>query len=273
MSEQQGAPSALMQTNFSDQMDNLAKFADTLAERAESGEASVNAIKIETAQIKVATPEEIQAMQETLAKTPARLNDTSLIPDKHRQGSFSYSPETVAVEQKKSTEAAQRIAEAVIEKKERVLTDAEIIERVRPFVDSNVLRPIFISKPIQGRVYIGMYPGYAELLVAEKVLGAAPKGDDDALAEYSVLAELSATMKGWLLQHDPRLQIILEHPGNLAKWPGLNRVDFLTAIHPAIREVHVPALMHDYFAWKVDITPSSDELEKFYGLVQPERSS
>jgi hypothetical protein len=242
-----------MEKNYAADISRLAAAAENIGNQLQSGNVAIREIEIKTADISVGdeVPVEMQGAPEAAPVQKISNADESL-------------PKTdikTTIPRKRATKKTPEPAPA------RTLTDAEIIERVRPFVDSSYLRPIFISKPVMGRVFIAMYPSYGELVGAEKLLGT-PSGDENSVQEYMVLAEFSAAFKGWLPEHDQGVMTILSYPGDLEKWPKLNKVEFLNNIWPAMRSVIIPELVQQYYTWKHDVTPTDDEMSKFFGLVK-----
>jgi hypothetical protein len=157
---------------------------------------------------------------------------------------------------------------AVKQAAERNLSDRELVELCTPFVDGSKKRPTFISRPIMNKVYIGTYPAFGEILTAERLLGSpAPDADEGTQMTYKLLSELASVIKGFVFAHDPGLAVISMYPYAYEKWPPLHPVQFLNALHPSMRDIVFPQLVSQYIAWKIAITPTNDELEKYYGLI------
>lgn len=255
--------SDLMSRNFKAEMDAIDKKLDAIAERVGNAPG-----QLQPREVVIKTDPNIGAEIARLRNAGASI---PLNPDgSPRAVEPMIDPIAVATQQAPSLPTV-----AVVDPMKpqvappRTLTDAEIIRKVEPFLDSRVMRPVFISKPIMRRVYVGIYPTYGEMLAAEKLLGVAPRNDEgDPDVEYQFLSEISSCVRGWLFENDPGIMSIHANPGDVSQWPQLHRAEFLSALLPAMRQRVLPDLAQQYTTWKISVTPSDDELEKYYGLVK-----
>jgi hypothetical protein len=147
-------------------------------------------------------------------------------------------------------------------------TDSEVFARIRAFLDPTQMGPLFKSEPIRRRVYFAKYPSFAELLSPEKVIGPAPKsakgeGNEDLAAMWEAAGELGVVVLGSLAEYDPGIEHILAHPAKPSEWPPLRRFTLANNRDPHLIPT-VIALWKQYLRWKVDVTPTDAELEKYW---------
>lgn len=164
--------------------------------------------------------------------------------------------------------AAAGAAQENIAPDARALTDEEIFNKVALFLDPGLIGPILISEPINRKVFVAKYPNFGEMLTAERLLGIDTKtGDQDLKHLFEVCAELQQVVLGWVLEADPILAIIRQHPGEPDKWSKKLKPFNTTASRDPRTSYEIPALWGQYLAWKIGVTPSDDEMEKYYGLI------
>lgn len=142
-------------------------------------------------------------------------------------------------------------------------TDDDIYNKVGAFLDPLRPAPIFISKPIGHRVYVGVYPNYVDNLKisASRSSYDGPEGDITQL--INVVAELTIAIRGWVFENSPQHTLILSRPDPGTWGDALHPFWLLESREPNMQET-VVALANDYGTWKTDVTPTHDELEKFY---------
>jgi hypothetical protein len=168
-------------------------------------------------------------------------------------------PEPEAEEKPKRGRAPRQVS---AEPQPRALSDAEIYDRVANFLDPLSLGPIFISKPIRGRVYIGKYPNFSEMLAAGNIVDSKDIKNANVAQVYQAVGELRVTIKGWLPAADPRLDKVIDNITDASKWPPLNEFEILNQRDPRTFD-DVFNLWTEYLAWKALVTPTDDQLEKF----------
>ena len=289
MSQSMPPANASMNVNYGEQMSELARKLETNFSGPVDQIPGATPVHIHVADVKLgdSAPEVTQA-KPSRRRASKLASDPSATHGLHSDGLISDIP-MVDMSQFESVQHVEPVEEALTEEEAaeseddknmretyaaveaaatRNLTNAQIIELCAPFYDGSKKRPTFISRPILNKVYIGTYPAYGEILTAETMLGSpgenAPVG---RRMEYSLLAELASVIKGFIFAHDPMLAVISMYPYDYSKWPKLYPASFLTALHPSMREVVFPQLSAQYVAWKVAVTPSTAELEKYYGLI------
>ena len=146
-------------------------------------------------------------------------------------------------------------------------SDAEIFAHVGAFLDPTQMGPLFVSAPIRRRVFFGKYPTFAEVLSVEKVLGPMPDGaSKETAALWNCASELAVAVKGFLFEHDPGIEHILAHPGDASKWPPLRPFSLANNRDPNLMS-DIVDLWKQYLPWKLSVTPTEEELGKYYGLV------
>ncbi len=144
----------------------------------------------------------------------------------------------------------------------RALTDAEIYDRVAAFLDPTALGPIFISEPVRGKVYIGKYPNFAEMLAASNIVDSKDVVNESVGQVYQAVGELKVAIRGWLPANDPGLAKIADNITDARKWPPLNEFSILNQRDPRLMD-DIFALWTQYLAWKAFVTPTDEQLEKF----------
>ena len=247
MAEQVIEKSPAMQKNYKADIERLSEIAERISDNVLAGASQIREVQVATAGLDVGSP---------------------IVGDSTSAPQSAPSNESIAVEGDAPKEKPiSKIHAYVKHERERELSEREIIEKVRPFLDPELRRPIYISTPIDGKVFIGVYPSFGEILAAERIIGAPPIGaNEDSVAEYSCLAEITAVIKGYLPEVDSGIMTILEYPGDPSKWPALKRMSFINSMLPRVRNEIFPLLFRDYTIWKLRVTPSDAELEKYSGL-------
>lgn len=151
---------------------------------------------------------------------------------------------------------------------QKALTDEEIFNKVALFLDPELLGPIFISQPINRKVFIAKYPTFGEMLTAERLLGIDTRSAEGDLKQlFEVIAELQQVVLGWTTEKDPVLDLIKQHPGDPSKWIQKLRKFNTTASRDPRVQYEIPVLWGQYLAWKIEVTPTDDEMEKYSGLI------
>jgi hypothetical protein len=146
------------------------------------------------------------------------------------------------------------------------LTEAQIFDKCALFLDPSALGPVFISEPIRNKVYIGKYPNFAEMLSSARLMGDTKDASDEALRVYEVAGELSIAIKGWLPAHDQRIDTIKAHITDASKWPALYAFSIFNQRDPRVSN-DIANLWLQYLQWKLAVTPTEDELEKYEGRL------
>jgi hypothetical protein len=146
------------------------------------------------------------------------------------------------------------------------LTDAQIYDKCALFLDPTALGPVFMSSPIRGKVYIGKYPNFAEMLSASRVMGGTESANEETLRVYEVAGELSTAIRGWLPAHDQRIETIKANITDASKWPPLYHFSIFDQRDPRIMQ-DVLDIWVEYLAWKSRVVPTEDELEKYEGRL------
>jgi hypothetical protein len=141
-------------------------------------------------------------------------------------------------------------------------SDAEVFARLAAFLDPTQRGPLFVSRPIRKRIYFAKYPNFAEILSANKLLQTEPEGNPDVAALWMIAGELGVVVLGSLAEHDPGIQHILTYPADATKWPTLKPFSIANNRNPYLI-ADMKELWRQYIAWKIDVTPTEDEMEKY----------
>lgn len=141
-------------------------------------------------------------------------------------------------------------------------TDADVFARLAAFLDPTQQGPMFVSRPIRKRIYFAKYPNFAEILSANKLLQDEPEGNSDVAALWMIAGELGVVVLGSLPEHDPGIQHMLTNPADATKWPTLRRFSVANNRNPYLI-ADMKELWRQYIVWKIDVTPTEDEMEKY----------
>jgi hypothetical protein len=134
-------------------------------------------------------------------------------------------------------------------------------------MDGATCGPIFISPPINRKIYVAHYPRAGEMLSAQRILALAPKNaDEETIQLFSVFGELQEAVYGWTFDNDPAIDVIKANLTDPKQWPELRKFRPLESRDPRV-SIEVGLLWKEYLTWKARVTPTDDELEKYYGLV------
>jgi hypothetical protein len=148
------------------------------------------------------------------------------------------------------------------------LSDEDIYNKVAAFLDSTYLGPPFVSKPIRGKIFFGIYPRQREVLNSTRITGTAVANMPEQLYNaLTIIGELRETCRGWLPEHHPGVQTVLCNLDKPERWPKMRPIDFLETRDPHTFDSEVMPLWADYAAWKKRVEPTEEEFVKYYSRI------
>jgi len=171
-------------------------------------------------------------------------------------------PEGVKIERAGSDGQIQSVSAAAVVPDRPIDDDAA--ERVRSFLAG--VGPTFISKPYRGWVYVAHTPTAAQNRDAT-VAAVRQSGGTDLVGQDYLIALFLACSYGRVAESDPVLSVVRAFPSEPKKWqPSLQTLDFMESRDPTIFEKVLSPLVVEYTDWRLAVTPTDAEMEKYSGL-------
>lgn len=148
--------------------------------------------------------------------------------------------------------------------------DRSAMQKIADFLNPQLMGPIFISEPIRGKIYVMEYPRFQEILDAQVIAQnhAAEPSNDEFINQLLISsAEMLVACKGWLPAGDTvgfaNLRANIMSPPD---WPKLQKVNWHNSRDPGV-STDIGALWQAFEVWRKEVTPTEDELEKYWSTV------
>jgi len=140
-----------------------------------------------------------------------------------------------------------------------------VFEKVRAYLDRKLHGPLFYhALPERNKFFVGRVLTQNESLDVE-IESQYGSQMSEGLLKRVMVGELSRAMFGWVPMNAPAFHVLRANADDPTKWPELKRCEFGETRDPYIVEEEVIPLYNAYAKWKIDVTPSQDEIRFYWG--------